>query len=124
MQRNEENLRIISAFRKYARLGLASAKLSPFDAYERIRGVSKNHEIARDLLAVYDTIRLLKLSRKNDVLDALYAVYFRSLERYTPKNSITQRVLRHAYETNSDERSVYRRLSYARKLYKNLRDNY
>ena len=123
-QQQAEKLRIISAFRKYTRLGLASGRLSPFDAYARIKGVSRNESDARDLLAVYDTIRLLKISGKNDVLESVYAVYFSYMGRLPKKNEISNRVLRHAYETNCDERTVYRRLEYARRLYKSLRYNY
>ncbi len=123
-QKNEEKYKIISAFRKYTRLGLASGKLTPFDAYDRIRGCSKTIEEACDLLAVYDTIRLLHISGKKDVLASVKAIYFAEIGRAPRKNEISARVLRHAYETNCDERSVYRQLEYARKLYKNLRNNY
>lgn len=123
-QRQTEKLKVISAFRKYTRLGLASQHLSPFDAYARIKGCCKTESDARDLLAVYDTVRLLKISGKSDILSSVYAVYFSYMGRLPRRNEISNRVLRHAYETNCDERTVYRQLEYARKLYKNLRYNY
>lgn len=114
---------IIASFRKYSRLGLANERLSPFDAYDRIRGVCKNKSDALDLLAVYDTMRLLRISNKTEVIKAVYAVYFGSLGKKPKKNEISDRVLRHATENYCDERTVYRQLEYARKLYLMLRSN-
>lgn len=118
-----EKYKIISAFRKYKRLGLATQKLSLFEVYDRIRGSSKNEQEALDLLAVYDTVRLLRISEKTDVIKALSAVYF-YLSNATPKkNEISMRVLRYAYENHCDERTVYRQLQYARRIYKLVRTN-
>ena len=114
---------IIASFRKYSRLGLANEKLSPFDAYDRIRGVCKNKSEALDLLAVYDTMRLLRISNKTEVIKAVYAVHFGSLGKKPKKNEISDRVLRHATENYCDERTVYRQLEYAKKLYLMLRSN-
>ena len=118
-----EKIKVISAFRKYTRLGLANETLSPFDAYDRIRGVSKNRDDALDLLAVYDTIRLLRLTGKLEIINAVYFVYFDTLRRKPKKNEISAKVLRYAYEHHCDERTVYRQLKYARCLYKTLRSN-
>ena len=118
-----EKIKIISAFRKYTRLGLANDRLSPFDAYDRIRGVSKSYEESLDLLAVYDTLRMLKLSGKSDVIAAVYAIYFDAINRKPKKNEISLKIIRYAYEIHCDERTVYRQLKYARKLYKLLRSN-
>ena len=122
-QNQLEKFKIISAFRKYTRLGLANNKLSAFDAYDRIRGVSKNRDEALDLLAVYDTLRILKISGKSEIVDAIYAIYFDAIIRKPQKNEISLKIVRYAYETHCDERTVYRQLQYARKLYKLLRDN-
>ncbi len=121
-QRQLEKIRIISAFRKYTRLGLSSNKLSPFDAYERIRGVCVDSESANDLLAVYDTMRFLKILGKSDVIKAVHAVYFDTLRKKPKKNEISSRVIRYAYENHCDERTVYRQLEYARKIYKLIRE--
>ena len=122
-ERQSEKYKIISAFRKYTRTGLANRKLCPFDAYDRIRGVCKSREDALDLLAVYDTIRLLKLSGKNEVIRAVYSLYFDTLKRPMRKNEISARVLRYAYENHCDERTVYRQLQYAISIYKIIRTN-
>ena len=116
-----EKYKIISAFRKYTRLGLASRELSVFDVYDRIRGVCKNREEALDILAVYDTVRLLTISGKTDVIEAVNSIYFYTLRDKTSKNEISSRVLRYAYEHNCDERTVYRQLQYARRVYKLVR---
>ena len=118
-----EKYKIISAFRKYTRLGLATQKLSLLEVYERIRGVCKSEEEALDLLAVYDTVRLLKLSGKNDIIKAVRAIYFSYLKGIAKKNDISLRVIRYAYENHCDERTVYRQLQYARHIYKLVRTN-
>ena len=118
-----EKYKIISAFRKYKRLGLATQKLSLFEVYDRIRGLSKNEQEALDLLAVYDTVRLLRISEKTDVIKALSAVYFYPSNATSKKNEISMRVLRYAYENHCDERTVYRQLQYARRIYKLVRTN-
>ncbi len=118
-----EKYKIISAFRKYTRLGLSDEKLSPFDAYDRIRGVCKNKEDALDLLAVYDTLRLLRLSGKNEIIRVVYYVYFDTLRRKPKKNEISSKILRYAYDNHCDERTVYRQLKHARSLYKMIRTN-
>ena len=122
--KTDEKVKIIMAFRKYTRLGLASDTLSPFAAHIRIRGVSRNESEAYDLLAVYDTVRVLKLLKKNDVLCAVKAVYFADIRTLQKRNTVSLRVLRHAYETSCDERSVYRKLEFARNLYSTLRKSY
>lgn len=121
-QRQLEKVKVISAFRKYTRLGLSSAKLSPFDAYERIRGVCSDRKSANDLLAVYDTMRFLKILGKSEVIKAIHAVYFDTLRKKPKKNEISSRVVRYAFEHHCDERTVYRQLEYAKKIYKLIRE--
>ena len=113
-----ERDRIIKVFRKYARLGLASSKIDTFSAYERIKGACGTRERAYELLAVYDTVRFLRLTGRTDTLDALYDVYFYSASKPFRKSDISRRVLRHAEKASCDERTVYRKLAYAIKIYK------
>lgn len=120
MKRHEGRDQIIAAFRKYSRLGLASGKLDPFDAYDRIKGCCSTRSEARRLLAVYDTVRFLRLTGNRDVLKAVYAIYFSHAGCTMRANEVSQRVLRHAYENNCDERTVYRRLSYAIEIYRKM----
>ncbi|MGM9682110.1 MAG: hypothetical protein ACI3XQ_00775 [Eubacteriales bacterium] len=113
--------KIMSAFRKYTRLGLASHTLSPLDAYARIRGCCRSRSEACDLLAVYDTVRILRILGKNDVLEAVRDVYFCRPSARILKNEISERVARRALESNCDERTVYRQLAFARRLYTKIR---
>ena len=122
--KSDEKTKIITAFRKYTRLGLASEMLSPFLAHRRIRGISRSLDEAYDLLAVYDTVRILRLLKRNEELNAVKAIYFSDRNILQRKNIITMRVIRHAYETNCDERTVYRQLQFARRLYSNIRKSY
>lgn len=107
-------------FRKYSRLGLASRSLDAFDAYDRIRGCCRSKKEARELLAVYDTVRFLRLTDNTDALRALYDIYFLSAGRPLRKSEISRRITRHAYDNNCDERTVYRRLSYAFAIYRKM----
>lgn len=118
MSRISEREKTIRIFRKYARLGLASPRLDIFSAYERIKGASRNRREAYELLAVYDTVSFLKLMGREDTLDALYDIYFYSSSYPFRKSEISLRVLRHAKKASCDERTVYRKLAYALKIYK------
>ncbi|MBE6596570.1 MAG: hypothetical protein E7641_02765 [Ruminococcaceae bacterium] len=120
----DEKKRMILAFRKYSRLGLSAPSLDAFDAFRRIEGCCRNRREAHELLAVYDTLRFLRLTGETDAIKALYAVYFYGSRRPLRKNDVTNRVQRHAYETSCDARTVYRRLSFAFGIYrKMLSDN-
>ena len=123
MKNTSERIRIINIFRKYSRLGLASGRLDPIDAYERIRGCCRCREEALELLAVYDTIRLLAACGKKDCLDALVKIYFPLSQRSISKREISERVIRYAYDNHCDERTVYRRLSYAVGVYRMLKED-
>lgn len=116
--RDDLRRRMMNSFRKYSRLGLASEKLDVFDAYERIRGCCRNKREAHELLAVYDTVRFLRLSGNVESLRALRSIYFSLSGRTVRKNEISQRIQRFAYENHCDERTVYRRLSYAVRVYR------
>jgi hypothetical protein len=114
-----EKRRVVEVFIKYARLGLASGNLDRLSVYECIKGCSRNSKEACELLAVYDTVRFLKLMGKKDLLKAIYAVYF-SLPLRPHKGEIGGRVLRHAYDSGCDERTIYRRLSFVLRLYQRI----
>ena len=106
-------------FRKYARLGLDRMDISPFEAYGRMRGASKNETDALRLLGVYDMMRLLSLTDPESA-SAVRAVYFAERGKRPAKNQISERVLRFATDNHLDERTVYRRLKSAKDLYYHL----
>ena len=106
-------------FRRYARLGFDRMDISPFEAYGRMRGVSKNESDALKLLGVYDMMRLLSFSDPESA-NAVRAVYFADRGKRPAKNQISERVLRFATDNHLDERTVYRRLKSAKELYYHL----
>ena len=120
MKDTYKKLRIINTFKKYARLGLASKRLDALDVYGRIKGVSRTRREAKELLAVYETVKFLALCKKEDCLEALFAVYFSLSGRGVRKSEISERVLRYAVESYCDERTVYRKLSYVVNVYERL----
>ena len=112
-----------TAFRRYALLGLDRRSLNVFEAYECIRGMCASSSSALDMLAVYDTLRLLGASERVECITAIRAVYFYGAGRRPRKNDITYRIRRLAYESHCDERTVYRHLQYAKRLYETVRKN-
>lgn len=115
--------RAYEAFRRYARLGLDRRRMAVFQAYDCIRGVCRDEQDARDMLAVYDTLRLLVASDKQECIDAVRTVYFCGAGRRPRRNDVSYRVRRLAYDSHCDERTVYRRLRYAARLYGVVRQN-
>ena len=120
MKDTYKKLRIINTFKKYARLGLASGRLDAIDSYRRIIGVSRSRKEAGELIAVYETVKFLRTCGKEDCLAALCAVYFSLSGRGVRKSEISERVLRFASDSFCDERTVYRKLSYAVSVYERL----
>ncbi len=110
-----------SAFRRYAGYGFDRRGLGVFEVYEAIRGCCSDEETALDMLAVYDTLRLLTASGYPECADAIREVYFDRRPRRLRKNDITHRVRRHAFERSFDERTVFRQLSRGKELYRYLR---
>lgn len=103
------------AFRNYARLGLCASK-SALDTVCRIRG-SCSDECALDMLAVFDTLRLLEVSGDTIALRAVRDVYFATAKKKPHSNEITLRIRRLADEIHCDDRTVYRHLQKARDLW-------
>lgn len=112
------------AFRRFSRFGLDRRGLTVFEVYEVIVGVTSCRAAALDMLAVYDTLRLLSASGQEEAARAVRAVYFRGAAQRPHKNDVTYRIRRLAFELHCDERTVYRRLETARRLYTTLRDSY
>ena len=117
-QRNEA----ARAFRKFARLGLNDAPANPAQAYKRIDVLCHTRRTKLDMLAVYDTLRLLSLVGDVDTLAAICEVYFSSADYRFSKSETARRVRKCAQNNYCDERTVYRRLVKARNLYTRLRE--
>lgn len=107
------------AFRDYARLGLCSSK-SALETVCRIRGLCSDAGVL-DMLAVFDTLRLLEVSGEAIALRAVREIYFATAKRKPHSNEITLRIRRLADEAHCDDRTVYRHLRKARDLWYYIR---
>lgn len=121
MTENDTRQEIIRVFRRYEGLGLAREGLDPVHAYKRIEVLCASRRSRLDMLALYDTLRVLYLTGEDDVLCAIKEVYFGEPRRRITASVISDRVLRCALSHYCDERTVYRRLKKARELYEKIR---
>ena len=107
------------AFRSYARLGLIGSR-SAIETVCKIRGIC-NDSAALDMLAVFDTLRLLEFLGDTIALRAVRDIYFATAKTKLKSNEITLRIRRLADEMHCDDRTVYRRLKKARDMWEYLR---
>lgn len=103
------------AFRDYARLGLCPSK-SALDTVCKIRGICGDSTLL-DMLAVFDTLRLLEVAGDDIALRAVRDIYFVTAKKKPHANEITLRIRRLADEMHCDDRTVYRHLRKARDLW-------
>ena len=122
MVKNEKRNEIVRIFRKYARMGLADARLNPIQAYKKIDILCTSRRNKLDMLSVYDTLRLLFLDGDEETLDALFKVYFSGRQYRLSGREMSERVARLAKEQYCDDRTIYRRLEKARKIYERVRE--
>ena len=111
--------RAARAFRNYARLGLVGSR-SAIDTVCKIRGICSD-SAALDMLAVFDTLRLLEFLGDMIALRAVRDIYFATAGSKPHSNEITLRIRRLADELHCDDRTVYRRLKKARDMWEYLR---
>lgn len=109
----------VRAFRLYARYGFDRCE-GLLDVYHRIRGACTDRE-ALEMLAVTDTVRLLRSSGDGETERALRLAYFSSGRGL---NTASAGICRAAAELHCDVRTVYRMLSRARKTWRDLADYY
>ena len=107
------------AFRCYARLSLHNCN-SALRVLCRIRGIC-GERVALDMLAVFDTLRLLELSGDALALRAVREIYFATAKKKIRANEITLRVRRLAYEEHCDDRTIYRHLEKSRRVWYHVR---
>jgi hypothetical protein len=122
MEKSEQRNEIIRVFRKFARLGLDSERLNPAQIYKKIDVVCVSRRARLDMLAVYDTLRLLWLNDETEIMEALKCVYFSGKEYRLTKYDLSSRVLALANDNYCDERPIYRRLERASSLYLKIRE--
>jgi hypothetical protein len=121
MQKNDKRNEIIRVFRKFARLGLDSESLVPIQVYKKIDILCVSRRSHFDMIAAYDTLRLLWLNDESEILYAIKKVYFEGKAYRLTKYDISNRVLALAQEIHCDERTIYRRLERARNIYEKVR---
>lgn len=110
----------VRSFLKYARLGIDRRNFSSLEVADRLRGYCSSEAEAARLLAVHDTLRILRVQKKTETEEAVRAVYFRMRGRAVRKNDVSLAVTRFACEKKIDVRTVWRRLEYAKRLYNSL----
>ena len=108
------------AFQKYARLCRDADEISYFSLSARLKGCCKTQREALKILAVKDLFDMLNASGKSETVDAIKAVYCSNFGRTPRKNDISYRVRKFALEHHLDERTVFRKIEEAKKLYENL----
>ena len=111
--------RAARAFRNYARLGLVGSR-SAIDTVCKIRGICRD-SAALDMIAVFDTLRLLEFLDDKIALRAVSDIYFATARKKLHSNEITLRIRRLADEVHCDDRTVYRRLKKARDMWEYIR---
>ncbi len=125
MKMTDERRSMTAALVCYARIGTGGCK-TPFQIYKRIEGAcGKNKELARDVWAVHECLQVLRSISDFDTVKTVKEIYFkpfsRSPNRIPMKNELTNRIQSFALENYIDERTVYRRLLKARKIWKYIR---
>ena len=125
MKMSEERHSMTAALVYYSRIGIKGCK-TPFQIYRRIEGAcGKNEEFAKDIWAVHECLQVLTALSDVDTLKTIKEIYFKPFSkapnRLPMKNEITNRIQRFAFEEHVDERTVYRRLQKARKIWKYIR---
>ena len=113
---------VVRVFRKYARLGLTSGGLNPIQQYKRIDMACISRRAKLEMLAVFDTLRLLEISGEQNIIDAIHSVYFCKLSSRLSRHDIGLAVRACANEQFCDERTIYRRLERARQIYINTHE--
>ena len=108
------------AFRCYARLGLADSG-SAFEIVCKIRGICSD-SAALDMLAVFDTLRLLEFLGDGIAIEAVSEIYLKTARSKPHANEITFLIRRIADRLHCDDRTIYRKLKKARDLWSYLRE--
>lgn len=113
-------------FRKYARYTRGEAKTSHslFSDINRLRGSCSNEKDALKVLAVQNMLQFLRASGKKEAADAVVAVYMADKGRAPRKNDISMRIRRFADKYHLDDRTVWRYLNDAKKIYLNMISQY
>ena len=123
MESNDKRNEIVRIFRRYARLGIDDSGLNPIQVYKKIDVLCSSRRSKLDMLAVFDTLRILELKEDTDTdtLIAIERVYFYGKAHRTTKYDLGSRVSELARDQYCDDRTIYRRLQKARELFEKVR---
>ena len=121
MEKDDKRNEIIRIFRRYARLGLGECDLNPIQIYKKIDVLCSSRRTKLDMLAVFDTLRLLELSDETETLIAIRRVYLEGRTHRVTKHELGRRVSELARDLYCDDRTIYRRLEKARELFEKTR---
>lgn len=122
MKRKDVRDEIIRAFRKYARLGLYDKSRNPIQTYRRIELICSSRRSKLDMLAVFDTLRILELTGEDEALHCIRTVYFSDPALRLGRLEMGRLVTKCSFELYCDERTVYRKLQNARDLFEQVRE--
>ncbi|MBQ8207490.1 MAG: hypothetical protein IJZ89_02005 [Clostridia bacterium] len=93
------------------------------NSYDFLRTVSKlDREEAASMFAVRDCIKALRAIGEKESLEAMNKIYFNNPDK-SSSGSITRAVTRFALAAYLDERTVYRRIERASKIYLAIIEN-
>lgn len=121
---NEKSARrraVIRAFGLYARMGLDDRCLNPIRKYKRIDALCRTRKIKLDMLAAADTLRHLRLTDDKETVAYIEEIYMKNPTHALGAREIARRVRECAAKRYVDERTVYRGLEKAGKIYCQLR---
>ena len=107
------------AFRLYARLGLHRMRDWTAADFRRLFGTCRPDTLCA-MLAVRDTLRALQALGETECIAAVTYIYMTERGRTPEKSETSRRVLSFALSRHCDERTVYRRLHKACRMYRNL----
>lgn len=120
--KKEQRNQTARAFRKFARLGLDCDEQNPLRVYKRIDVLCHSSRTKLDMLAVFDTIRLLTLFGDDETVKIIRDIYFSISTHRLSKNEISHLVQKSAMKFFCDERTIYRRLEKVRAIYTKIRE--
>ena len=123
MQKKNDRDDIIRTFRRFARIGFNDHNYNPIQTYKRIEMFCTSQRSKLDMLAVFDTLRLLRLSGEDEALLCVDRVYFSNPTQRLSRQEMARQIKKCSLELFCDERTVYRRLEAARELYAQVRSS-
>ena len=121
MRKNRQRRELSRIFERYFRLGLHKSRADVFCVCRRIEGACGSLSAAKDVFAVWELCRMLKLENRVEELETFEKIYLNNIKRCD--NDISNRVITYAEHNFCDPRTVYRRLAYIEKTYYKIRNS-